>query len=332
METFGKTKDNQFANLYTLENDYMTIKVCDYGATLVSVILKNDGHTNVVLGFDDVLGYELSDTCMGQTIGRCANRIEKGIFKLNGVQYNIPINNNGNSLHGGINGFNHHFFKIKEINNRLECYYTSNDGEEGFPGTLEMFVTYSLNGNKLEIEYNAESDKDTVCSLTNHSYFNLKGFGTVLDHELWVDANKVGNVDSNGLSLESTFDVTDTPFDFREFKKIEDQIYIANEQLTKGNGYDHNFCLNGNGVRKVASLKYNKLQMNVYTDLNNMQIYTANYMNEDKGRNNTKYNPRDGIAFETQYYPNAINYNRFTKPILKRSDIYNNKTIFEFIF
>ena len=331
MKDFGSVSDNNYY-LYKLENDKFILEVTDYGATLVSFILK-DKNVDVVFGFDDVRGYAEDVPYMGASIGRVCNRIGKGKFILNNNEYILNINNGPNSLHGGNVGFDKKLWDIKKEDNKLICTYFSKDNEEGYPGNLNVKVTYELLNDGFSYVYEGKSDKDTIFSMTNHAFFNFNGpnSNTVLDHKVKCYVDKVAKVDKDGLTLEETFDVSNTPFDFRDFKEIGKDIDEDFEQLINGSGYDHHFIVEGNSFRKMATCKANGIVMDVYSDLPGFHMYTGNFLDGNaKGKNKGTFPRRSAVCFETQYYPNAINYSLEKKPILRKNEVKKHRT--EFIF
>lgn len=332
-KSFGKTSFNEEAILYTIENEKFKLSVTDYGATLVSLIVK-EYNIDVVQGFTQVLGYENQVKYMGQTIGRVCNRIGKGEFELNGKTYHVPINNNGNSLHGGIHGFDTKMWKANVKNNRIEFEYLSQDQEEGYPGNVRVKVTYELCDEGLNYIVDGESDADTLLNVTNHSFFNLDGPQslTVLDHEVKINATRFAGVDQDGCTHEDVYDVHGTAFDFTSFKKIGQDINVQEEQLINGNGYDHHFLVDGEGFREFAICKGSKITMTVLSDLPGFHLYSSNFLegNYEGTKENGKFPRRSSICFETQYYPNAIQTKYQVKPILKKGELYHHKTQFKF--
>lgn len=329
---FGKTNDNRETYLYTLENDFCKITATDYGATLVSLIIK-DRNIDVVQGFDSVYGYENEVEYMGQSIGRVCNRIGKGQFILNGHQYNSSINNNGNSLHGGKEGFNRKLWKCESEDNKLVFTYFSKDGEEGYPGNLEVIVTYELLCDGVGYSYEGISDQDTLFSMTNHSFFNLDGLDsdTILNHELKINASSFAGVDENGCTFDDVYEVKGTAFDFREFKKIGKDIGSDEIQLKNGTGYDHHFLVEGQGFRHFLTCKGKSIEMNVYSDLPGFHMYTANFLdNTCHGKLQKSFPQRSSVCFETQFYPNAIQSEKQIKPILKKGVLVKYHTEFKF--
>ncbi len=312
---------------YQIENDFLVVEVLDYGATITSIYVKKYD-TDVVLGFFDVEKYKNEGKYIGQTVGRVANRIANGTFTLEDETYQLDINNDPNCLHGGINGLDTKMFKIIKESDRISCFYTMNDMDDGFPGDLDIIIHYILVDNGLEVRFEATTNKTTLCSLTNHSYFNLAGKGTIENHELYINADKVGEIDENGLTLETTFDVENTPFNFKKFKDIKTALASMHPQILLGKGLDHNYCLNTSGMRHKASLRMDDRLMKVYTDMENMHIYTGNFLHNQVGKNNETYIPRSGICFESQAYPNSINYENHNSPILKPKQKYVHRIRF----
>lgn len=305
--------------LYTIENENIRMAVTDYGATLVSFVHKHSD-TDVVLGFDNLDGYLDQTSYIGASIGRTANRIEKGTFTLNGKTYHLPINNNGNCNHGGITGFDKVIWKAEEGNDFVSFTYTSKDGEEGYPGNLLVKVTYQLLDNGIEIKAEGTPDADTLFAYTNHSYFNLDGSGSALDHEVKIFSDHYALSDQNGLAVNEIVPVEGTPFDFVEFHTPRERIGKADLQLKYGNGYDHYYPMNGEGMRQFAVCKGKSLEMDVYSDQPGMHFYSANYLEGKTGKYNKIYDPRTALCFECAYMPNAINYDGVKQPLVKAGE------------
>ncbi len=320
-ENFGKLKDGREVTLYTIENEHIIMKVMNYGATLVSLIQKDTG-IDVVEGFDNVEGYLDQTSYIGASIGRTANRIEKGKFSLNGKEYTIPINNNGNCNHGGLEGFDKKIWHGIEDEDHITFRYTSVDGEEGYPGNLFVKVTYTLLEDGISISTEATSDADTLFAYTNHSYFNLDESEDAMDHEVMVHAQKYGLSDANGLTLNAFEDVENTPFDFRSFKPLNKDINVDNEQLKYGKGYDHHYVIEGEGFREMAVVKGQKLELHAYSDYPGMHLYSANWLENKVGKKGYRYPERSAVCLEAEYMPNAINYPDIEpKPIVYASEI-----------
>ena len=339
---FGKNKKGEPATLYSFENpNGMIMEVTDLGATLHALRVPNpEGKLyDVVLGYDDAQGYEGgSGTFMGATVGRNANRIGKGRFTLNGQSYQLDINNGPNNLHSGLDYYCFRIWEVKAVeDNSITFSLHSPDGDQGYPGAVDIEVTYTLTeDNSVAIRYYAVPDQDTIINLTNHSYFNLAGdaSGDILEQELWIDADYYTATDETQIPTGEIVAVDETPMDFRERKEIGRDIKVDYEALNIAKGYDHNMILNNNGrMQKVAELfsKESKITMEVYTDLCGIQIYTGNYLDHEPGKNGVIYQKNQGICFETQYYPDAINHEQFPDPIFRKGETYRTDTIYKFV-
>ena len=333
-ESFGTTKKGEVVERWWLENANGTkAAVLTYGATLQSMIFQG---TDVALGFEDMDGYESQDAYVGAVIGRFANRIGAGQFALNGKTYDLFINNGPNHLHGGKEGFDKKIWRAEEKADGLHLFYTSPDGEENYPGTLEVEVCYSLDEEDgLQISYSAKSDKDTVINLTNHAYFNLSGHGAgnLEDQKVRIFADSFTENDENCLPTGKILSVGGTPMDFREMYPVSARISDDYVQLVRGNGYDHNWIICGEGFRKCAEAMSDStgIFMETWTDQPGMQFYTANYLNpEKKGKDGADYHPRGAFCFETQGFPNATAYAHFPSAILKAEETYERKTVYRF--
>ncbi len=332
VESFGTLSNGNQCDLITIENDFLKIAISNYGATLVSLIVK-DLELDVVKGFDDVKHYENDGAYLGATVGRVCNRIGRGKFSLNNHIYDLYINNNTNSLHGGKLGFSYRIFDYDIFEDSIVLSYISQDMEEGYPGRLELKVTYRLVDKKLYFETEAIAYEDTICSITNHSYFNLEGIqsDSALNLLLKINSHQIGCLDRNGLTLEEVLDVKDTPFDFNEFKTIIKDIDNDHLQLHNGFGYDHNYILGDLSLKEACILKSNQLEMKIFTTLPCMHFYSANFLTDKpKGKNGSPMTYRSGLCFECQYYPNAINYSSQIKPIVKKNEIQKHQTIYQF--
>ena len=341
--TFGVTKGGKETFLYTITNkNGMKAAVTNFGAILTQLIVPDakGGSRDVVLGFDSVTGYEGNDCFFGSTIGRNANRIGGASFEIDGVKYELAANENGNNLHTDKeHGFHKAIWnaEVLEAENAVKFTYRSPDGENGFPGNLDMSVTYTLQeDNAIRIDYDGVSDKKTVINVNNHSYFNLEGHdsGIILDHVLWIDADGITAVDAESIPTGEILPVEGTPFDFREEKPIGRDIEQDNEQLRIGCGYDHNFALNTDGsMKKIAQVKapVSGRVMEVFTDCVGVQLYTGNFIeNTQIGKDGKAYDKRFGFCLETQFYPDAVNHENFASPILKAGETYHTETIYRF--
>ena len=338
--SFGMTSKGEETRLFTIQNDKgMEIKVSDYGATLVQVRVpdKEGRLLDVVLGYDDVQGYEAGNAFFGATIGRVANRIGNGEFRLGGRTYELTRNDGQNTLHGGRDFYNKRIWKTGETQeDHVEFLMDSPSGDQGFPGNVKISVTYTLTkDNEVKIHYRAVPDADTLMNLTNHSYFNLSGHasGTVLDQEVMLYADAYARADSQSIPTGEIVPVSGTPMDFRQLKPVGAEIEEAYEALEFGKGYDHNWVLNGNGYRKAAFIrsKESGIAMEVYTDLPGMQFYTANFVDHEKGKAGAVYNMRQAACFETQYFPDAVHKDHFEGPEVKAGEVYETTTAYRFV-
>lgn len=341
-KAFGVNSRGEAATLYTFENkNGMVMEVSDFGATLVSLLIPTpEGKLDVVLGYEDPAGYEgPSGTFFGATVGRNANRIAKGRVVINGVEYQLDKNDNGkNNLHSGFDFQSFRVWKVKGIgDNCITFSLHSPDGDQGYPGALDMDVTYTLTeDNAVKIDYLGVPQADTIINYTNHSYFNLNGHGSgdILKHTVWMDADHYTPANVESIPTGVIASVEDTPMDFRTKKEVGRDIHADFEPLIFGNGYDHNWCLNNGGVfAKVAELTgdLSGITMEVYTDLPGVQIYTANFVNNEPGKSGVIYQRRSGICFETQYYPDASNHENFPSSICKAGETYKTSTAYKFL-
>lgn len=331
------------ALLYTLTNSNgIQAGITDYGATLVSLKTpdKNGNISEITLGFDSLEGYVGVHPYFGSTIGRYGNRIGGGEFSIDGQSYSLPTNNGPNHLHGGNKGFNRVMWEAREIKQSdgvgVELTYTSQDGEEGYPGTLEVTTTYLLtNDDELHMTYQARTDKATIVNLTNHTYFNLAGKGKILDHELTLNADHFTPVDETLIPTGEIRPVEGTPFDFRTAKAIGSEIDAEDEQMGFGRGYDHNYVLNKEGEdMSLAASVYEASSgriLEVYTEEPGVQFYTGNFLDGTvTGRANRTYEHRSGFCLETQHFPDSPNKADFPSTVLKPGEKYNTHTYWRF--
>jgi len=340
-ENFQKTIDGKQAGLYTLKNDSgMVVKITNYGAHIVSVLVpdKNGNYADVLLGYSGIDGYLKDSSYSGAIVGRYANRIAKGKFKLDGKEYTLPLNNGPNSLHGGIKGFDKVVWNATQNGDSLLLSYISQDKEEGYPGKVEAKVLYILTkDNELKIEFEATTDKPTVINLSTHGYFNLKGEGNgdILDQELEIFADSITSVDETMIPTGKIESVKGTPFDFTSPYIIGQRINDKNEQLKFGSGYDHNWVLNNKtgelalGVR-LRDPKSGRV-MEVYTTEPGVQFYSTNFlMGFHTGKSGKPLKYRNGAAFEPQHYPDSPNHDNFPSTIVRPGKTYKSETIYKF--
>ncbi|MFR8032800.1 MAG: aldose epimerase family protein [Lachnospiraceae bacterium] len=343
---FGKTKEGKTAYLYTLNNSKgMKAAVSDFGAVLQALWVPfPDGSTkDVVLGFDELKGYFENDPGFGAVIGRHANRIGNAEFTLNGKEYHLAKNDGENNLHSNPHGYHRRLWEAEvcesELGEAVAFHLFSPDGDQGFPGNLDVTVTYTLTEeNSLMIHYYASGDQDTVVNMTNHSYFNLSGHdaGHAVDQKVQIFADAYTRADAASIPTGEILSVEGTPMDFRVMKRISDEIDSDYEATRLGNGYDHNWILNGgrNEFRKVAVLSDERsgMDMEVHTDLPGIQFYTGNFLDGTlKGKGGCIYEKRAGVCFETQYYPDSVHHANFPSPVLKAGEEYDTTTVFRFI-
>jgi aldose 1-epimerase len=344
-KSFGKTAQGEAVTLYTLTNgNGMKVSLTNYGANIVSIIVPDSKGTmaDVNLGYDKVAGYEKNAPGFGSFIGRHANRIGGAKFEINGKIYELDKNDGDNNLHGGFTGYNKFVYETESYEDddiaSVEFSRLSPHMEQGFPGNLDITVTYSLTeANELVIEYLAVSDRDTIVNLTNHSYFNLSGHnaGSVLDHKVWIKANQFTPTDKQLIPTGELRDVTGTPMDFRVAKKLGQDIDSNYEPLVFAGGYDHNYVLDisGTDVEKVAEMIDEKSgrKLEVFTDMPGIQLYSANFLTPiEDSKAGAVYNKRDAVCFETQYFPNSCNISSFPSCLLKAGKEYDSVTIYKF--
>lgn len=338
-ERFGKLSDGRETWIYVLKNSNgMEIRVSDYGAALVNVFVpdKNGEKRDVVLGYDNALGYEKGDKFFGAIVGRCANRIGGACFTLNGKTYHLEKNDHENNLHSGTDFYNKRIWQVKEENDTSVTFLLhSPDMDQGYPGDVDIEVTYTLTeDNEVKIHYYAVPKSDTILNLTNHSYFNIngEGSGSILEQEVWINADAYTRADAESIPTGEITPVEGTPMDFRKRKLLGKEIDSCYEATKLGGGYDHNWVLNGSGLRKVGELLSEKsgIKMEVYTDLPGMQVYTANFLEDDLGKNGNVYGRRSAVCFETQYFPDAVNKEQFDGPVALAGETYETETIYRF--
>lgn len=309
--------------------------ILDYGATVQSIVVpdKTGRLIDVALGYDTPEGYENGTCFLGCTVGRHANRIGGGSFPLNGMTYQLEKNDGENNLHSGPNGYEKRFFQPEIHGDTLVMKLHSPHMDQGFPGGLELAVAFSFSqDNALRIHYTAVSTEDTLVNITNHSYFDLSGGQAPMDQLLHIDADFYTENDAGTLPTGVIASVAGTPFDFRREKPIGQDIDTDHIQLKYCGGYDHNFVLNTDGrLRPVATLRslLTGIKMTVETDMPGIQFYSGNSLT-DAGGKNGGYSPRDGVALESQFFPNAMAFSHFPRPVLRAGETWNHTTIYRF--
>lgn len=339
---FGTLAEGRVAHLYTLENaSGLRAVLTDFGAILVSLFVPDrDGHLrDVALGYDDLAKYEHNFDMLGATVGRNVNRIDKGRFEIDGVRYQLEINENDNNIHSSMSaGFHKQLWEAESCcDDSVSFHYLSPDGENGFPGNLDVRLTYTLtDGNALMLSYRYKSDKNTLVNLTNHSYFNLAGVesGNILDTVVWINADAFTPVRQGTIPTGEIRPVQGTAMDFRAPKAIGRDLDPADEQQALVHGYDHNFVLRGAdaGVRKVASARSPRsgIKMTVYTDLPGLQFYGGNTTRDIVGKYGCTITKNSGFCMESHYFPNSINIPHFPQPLAPANAECRTTTIYQF--
>lgn len=339
---FQTSIEGHKTDLFVLENENLKIFVTNYGARIVSLIVQDrfGNSQDVVLGFKSIDDYlKANEPYHGATIGRYANRISKGAFLLNGKKYNLPVNNGVNHLHGGPNGFHNRIWDlVSSAKEKIVMSLNSEDGEMGYPGNLNVELTYKLIDNQLEISYKATTDKKTPINLTNHSFFNLagEGSGTINNHILKLNSDFYTPVDSTLIPLGEKKPVDDSPFDFRMPKSIGQEIDSNDKQIVYGGGYDHNFILNKplqDSLYHAATVfePTKGIKMEIFTTEPGIQFYGGNFMNgSDVGKYGKRFLYRESFALETQHYPDSPNNKNFPNVFLLPSETYKSISIYKF--
>lgn len=336
---FGTTPDGKTVDIYTLKSDVVEARIMTYGARIVSIKTPDRAgkEADVVLGYSALDGYTSdTSTYFGAIVGRYGNRIANGSFKIDGHEYHVPINNNGQSLHGGLVGFDRLIWQAHEVAGGVEMTLVSHDGDQGYPGTLTAHVRYSLLHGALRIDYSMTTDKATVVNLTNHSYFNLSGDSnaTILGEEIMIPADQYTPVNSV-LIPTGEAPVEGTPFDFRKSTVMGARIHDNNEQLKFGGGYDHNWVLRGKtGETKTAARVYDAQSgrmLTVTTTEPGVQFYTGNSLPGTKfGKAGESHAKNTGLCLETQHYPDSPNHPAFPSTLLKPGETRHSTTTFTF--
>lgn len=345
-ESFGKAPDGTPVELFTLTNSNgVSAQITNYGGiiTTLNVPDKNGEFEDVVLGYYTLEEYLKKSPHFGCLVGRFGNRIAKGKFTLDGVEYQMAINNGPNHLHGGLVGFDKKVWTPEMITEddgaALKLTYLSPDGEENYPGNLNVEAVYSLNDqNELILTFKAMTDKTTVLNLTHHSYFNLKGHGNgdILDHEIQFNSSEFVAIDSTSIPLGPLMNVANTPFDFLKSKPIGKDIEADHEQIKNGGGYDHSFVVDGYDtklklactVREPASGR----MMEVWTTEPAVQFYTGNFLDGSiTGKDGKIYSKRYGFCLEAQHYPDSPNHPEYPTTVLKPGEVYDQTTIYKFL-
>lgn len=343
-KAFETEVDGKPVKLYTLHAGEITMQVTNYGARVVSLWTPGrDGtYQDIVLGYETIGRYvdNTGERFLGAVVGPYANRIAGGRFTLDGTEYTLPVNNNGQTLHGGLNGLDRVVWEVVSASDdKLVMRYTHADGEEGFPGNLQIEMTYSLTPqNEFRIDYDASTDKPTVVNLSHHPFFNLKGEGngTILDHVLTINASRTTPVDSVLIPTGEIADVTGTPFDFRTPHAIGERIDADNEQLRNGGGYDHNWIADrttADGIEQIATVlePASGRTVEVWSDQPALQFYSGNFFDGSSvGKYGRPQRYRESLALETQKYPDSPNHPDFPSTVLRPGETYKQVCIYKF--
>ena len=343
-ENFGRFAGRDIG-LYTLTNaGGGSVSVCAYGAAVTAVRMpdRSGVFADVVLGFDTLADYLRRDYFFGATMGRCANRIAGGCFQLGGKTFQLARNDGRSHLHGGPHGFDTVVWACAvaqgETGDELIARYRSPDGEEGYPGTLDVAVTFSLSGdNELKISYAAQADADTLCNLTNHSYFNLAGHdsGSVLKQEVRLYASRLTESDAESIPTGRLLTAAGTPMDFREFHALGERIDADYPLLNYGHGYDHNYLLDKDPGKLTPAAELRDpssgRHLTVLTTLPCLQLYSGNFLRGDApAKGGAVYPPRGGVCFETQFAPDAVHHPDFASPVLRKGESYRQTAVYRF--
>ena len=344
-ENFNKVVEGKQVSLYTLHNGFLTMQVTNYGGRVVALWMPDNrgSYEDIVLGYDHIDKYlnNPGERYLGAVVGRCANRISNGTFTLNGIEYQLTKNDGENTLHGGLIGADKRVWDVVSANDSvIQMHTVFANGEDGFPGNLDVTMSYTLtHDNQFQIRYSATTDEATLCNFSHHSFFNLKGEGngTILDHELQINSRYMTTIDDQILTTGKFSGVTNTPFDFREKHRIGDNIEADDEQLKNAMGYDHNWIADKSDPKAYAcnailTEPVSGREMQVWSDQVGLQFYSGNFFDgKGIGKCGKPLNYREGLALETQYFPDAINHETLApKPILKPGDEYHQLCIYKF--
>ncbi len=341
-EKFGTTKCGKDVYAYTLSNaGGMQAKIINFGANLISLLVpdQNGNLEDVVLGYDKLEDYYGNGSFFGATVGPSANRIAGACFEIDGQSYQIDANDGENNLHSHIEeGYHKRVWDVTETENGLVLSLDGKDGEMGFPGNKKVTVTFSLSDdNALKLSYHVTADANTIVNMTNHTYFNLAGHkaGRIEDHLLKINASHYTPVVPGAIPTGKIASVEGTPMDFTKMKPIGQDINVDCEQLKIGQGYDHNFVIDGadGTLREIAEAEDPKSgrKMKVFTDLPGVQFYAGNCIAEETGKENTAYGPRKGFCLETQFYPDNIHHPNFPQSVFGPGKDYDSVTIYQFV-
>ena len=334
-EPFGSTNDGRSVDRLTLRKGAMEAEIITYGAALRALRVpdKNGSPVDVVLGYDTVREYETNGGYLGAVVGRYANRIAGASCLIDGQRVALVANEGAKQLHGGPEGFSTQVFAVEDAGEDFAVLtYTSPDGQGGFPGTLELRVTYTLTEKGIGLRYEAVSDKVTHCNITNHAYFNLNGSGDILGHRLWLASGQFTPVDGDSIPVAMARSVAGTPFDFTVEKTVGEDIGADDEQLHNVKGYDHNFVLDpAQGLRLAARLTgdVSGIVMETWTEKPGVQLYSGNFL-DAKGGKDGDYSPRQAVCLETQFFPDSPNHPEWGDILLRPGRRYDYTTEYRF--
>ena len=346
---FGKMPNGTIVEQFCLTNsNNVSVEILNLGGIIRRWLIPNakHTHTDIVLGYDTVGEYLSDDSYLGALVGRYANRIKKGKFNLAGIDYQTDINQGENCLHGGSQGFNSKVWQSTVLsggdNPSIMLELTSPDGDQGFPGTILVKVIYTLTEhNRLKIEYFAKGEHTTLYNPTNHSYFNLSGHnsGSVKSHQVQILASHYTPTNNQAIPTGEIAKVDNTPFDFRSLTTIGQSLISDHQQIEYGNGLDHNLCLDyyTPNVKTVtyagkALLKGSGVELNIYTTMPGIQIFTANHFSNKTGKKGSSYQAHQGVCFETQFYPDTPNQSHFPNAMLTAGTEFYSMTEYEVLF
>lgn len=325
---------NDGIKFFKIENEIIKIILVNVGCRIMEIHVpdRNGNKSDVILGIKNIEDYKSDPAYMGAVLGRVANRVGNAEFKLNGKTYKLNANSGKNTLHGGNIGFDKKIFQEEILDNGIRFFCFSPDGEEGYPGNMNLMVEYTLENNEFCIRYTARSDADTIANFTNHMYFNLSDrISSIKNHYLQIDADKVGCIDENCLATGKIISVAHTPFDFRKKKQIGKDIHMDDIQLKNAKGYDHPFILNGTHEQVCLENDDTGRRLTISTTAPTVQVYTGNYLSKACiGKHGKVYENRAGVALETQFMPNSINIEKVPTMILRAGEVLEMKTVYRF--
>lgn len=321
--------------IFEMKQKEIRVIVTNLGCTILSVFVpdRNGVYGDVVLGFEHIEDSKTDGSYFGALVGRIANRIGDAQFDLNGKHYTLAANNGKNHLHGGDSGFDQKLFDYEILADGICFTCVSPDGEEGYPGTLQVKVDYILTEHSLEINYCATADQDTIVNLTNHSYFNLSaGQEKIYHHQLYLNADQFGCVDDGCLATGELHEVEGTPFDFRQMHEIGEHIQDKDEQLKNAGGYDHTFVLNQGDEQIILYHEPSGRELHIHTSAPQVQLYSGNFLaGGANGKNGKPYENGDGVALETQLQPNSIHVEKEPSVILRKGQVFRSHTSYSFV-